>query len=117
MITPAAAPEEVNIELDDAPIIDDIPLESEEIEEPQLSGGECLPDPIADNTDARISLTYDAALVQHVLNHDRAEQRAKVSFNRRSANDYLSIYEEELASCEARDWWDNITYPTGDMYM
>jgi len=124
-----------SIEIDEAPIIDDIPLIEEEEEEkeeepiieeegedplsylPQFTGGECIPDPQADNTDTRIALTFDAAVVKRAIDHDRAEQRAKVSFSNRTTNDYLSIYEEELKSCESRDWWDNITYPTGEIYL
>lgn len=71
----------------------------------------------ADDAMPSVALSLDAAIVNRHLGHDRAEQRAKLAANALSSRDFATIWEEEFAACEARDWWDNIRYPVGPIEM
>jgi hypothetical protein len=60
-----------------------------------------------------IALTYDAAFAQHAILSERNKHTYAVAATR-TLDYWRPIFEEEIAQCDTRDWWDDVDYPMND---
>ncbi|MCK9603318.1 MAG: hypothetical protein M0R66_03050 [Candidatus Omnitrophica bacterium] len=98
----AAFPNSVII--DSIPMQYDIPRDEREPDAPQQTA------PIHLDEKPPITLTFDAAVARNALARSR-DKRVFDAIANRTTDYYRPFYEEELAQCEGRDWWDDVAYP------